>query len=202
MRRATPRLLVLLGIAAAVTGNCTVASAATIPCSTRTTAPAFSPWSDSNDYFQAPGGGFEGSFGGWTPTGGVGMAAPGEPWKAFGTSNSALYLGSGSKMVSPTFCVGKGELVVRLFVKRPGVSGAKLRVSLYTTIPNRVSTISYTDIDGCSSGWTASVKMPIVALFQYAPDATTQDVNITLQPTGTAAGWLVDDVSVDPFKFG
>src|SRR5512144_705178 len=86
------------------------AQAATVlPCTTRVTTTPFTAWGDTNDYFTAPGGPFEGGAPGWIL--GRALVVPGnEPWKVLSSSDdSSLGILGGGLAVTPAMCIGTAE---------------------------------------------------------------------------------------------
>ncbi len=174
------------------------AGAATVKaCTLRSTTTPFVPWGDSNRYFVAPSGTFEYGVGSWTATGWAWTVSENEPWRVNGASDMmSMQLLAGSSVTSRGFCVGADEDSIRLFVRRPGITGAKLVVHVIATGVGGGLTTQYS-MSGDSYGWTPTprIKMPDLRDINGQ-----QTITIVIAPAGTAAGWLVDDVMVDPWR--
>ena len=197
MRRAARGILALSVVAAAIVGGATAGDAA-VSCAARSSRATFAAWGDTNQYFRAPGGGFEPSLtNNWTMTGGAIALVGNEPWHVVGALDlMAAFIPTGGTTTSPTFCVAAQEDSIRFFVKRPGVRGALLHVAVRVTAGVNVATMDV-DIDGSASGWGPSDRY---MLPDIRDAAGRQNVTITFSTRGTAAAWLVDDVMVDPWR--
>jgi hypothetical protein len=159
-------------------------------------AKSFAAWGDQNDYFVMPGGTFESSTSGWTLESGANVVVDQAPWRVNGPGHQrALALPAGSRVNTPTICVARGEESMRLFVKSPGVAGARLKVEM-TVSNSRGSWTAVMWVNGSRPGWAPSNPLgyPDVRL-----RSATQDVKFAFSPAGTAATWVIDDVMVDPF---
>lgn len=173
------------------------ASAAADPCAPRETTAAFAPWGDKNQYFPVRNGDFESGSTGWTVINRVLAMWDNEPWRVLGWfDHVSARLEPGSTLTTATFCVAADEDSVRMFVRRPGVYGAKLIVTV--TVSDGVNSADHAyAIDGQSFGWTPSARMNLPNVRQANGE---QYVTISFRTTGTRASWSVDDVMVDPWK--
>lgn len=197
MRRAVTRFVVL-GVVAAAIGVGVAASGATVSCTARSTGAHFAAWGDKNQYFRAPGGGFELSLSNnWTMSGGAMSLLGNEPWRVVnGFDAMSLTLPFTGTATSPTFCVTTSEDSLRFFVRKPGVRGAQLHVSVRVTAGVNVATMDV-DIDGSTYGWTPTDRYMLPDIHD---NNGRQNVTITFSTRGSWASWLVDDVMVDPWR--
>lgn len=195
-RRFVVRWALVVGMVMGASPSSVVA-ATVKACSLRTTTTPFLPWGDTNRYFVAPSGTFEYGVGSWTATGWAWTVSENEPWRINGTSDRwSAQLLTGSALRSRAFCVGADEDSIRLFVRRPGVAGAKLVIRVIATGVNGELTTQY-PVPGDSYGWTLTPRITMPDLRDINGQQT---VTIAIAPAGTAAGWLVDDVMVDPWR--
>lgn len=187
-----------LGATAVLLGVLTVSqtSFADVPCSTRTTKAYFSPWGDTNQYFPAPGGTFEGSAN-TAFAGGAKVVADQEPWKVAGSTHAkAAQIPAGGSVKLEKFCVNSDEDSLRLFYKKPGVAGSALWIHVRVTSGVNVATNELT-VDGSTAGWAVLNRMMLPDI----RDASgRQWVEITLGTRNAAATWRVDDVMIDPWR--
>lgn len=174
-----------------VIGASASVSAATA-CPTRSMAPKFAQWGDSNQYFVAPQGTFEGRTGMWTRAGGAGVVADQAPWRINGGNHGkAMRLPSGASITSQAFCVAANEESLRFFYKSPGSGSISIRMDVANAHGQAISTYGF----GTSqAGWGVS---PIINLPSLRDSNGDQWVTLTF--TSTGGSWLVDDVMVDPW---
>lgn len=191
---ATAATLVVTGQALAVQSPAGPAQ----DCQTRALKQPFSSWGDANDYFLAPGGSFENGLVDWMTSSNPSISAENEPWKRNGsTDRSSVKLPAGSSIRSRAFCFRANEDTIRAFVKRPGLAGARLYVSMMIeTADGQTGSTLYT-IDGSTPGWTPTPPMS-VPMFGWSGDLWLT-VYFTPEP-GTPGTWKVDDFFVDPLK--
>ena len=149
--------------------------------------------SDSNYYFLAPGqtpGNFEGT--GWTLSGGATIKPT---TLRGGTTGKVLDLPSGSKAVSPTFCVTNEYPTARTMVRDlSGSQGVYLNVSYEgTTTWNKPKNTG--QFHGNNTEWTLSGSLNL------QPENVTgwQVVRITLIPGGTKSDFQTYNFYVDPY---
>jgi hypothetical protein len=194
-------LIALFALVVALVGFQPAAGAASA-CGGRNLSNPFQRWGDQADYFLIANGGFEAGNASWTfAKGGAVKSGSNEPWFAAGQGDSHdLLLRAGSSATAATFCVGAGENLLRLFVKRPGVRGAKLRLSATMRRDSASSILIVTtmmDLDGSVAGWAPSPVFIMPAVFGTSG---TEYITLKVAPVGTAATWEVDDIYVDPYR--
>ena len=196
-------VLSLSGIASAVATAGTASAATTVvPCADRVESLVFAPWADTHPYFSMPNGGFEAGATSWTLSGGAAVVAGNESFFAGAATDShSLAIPARGQATSATICVGLDETLFRLFVKNPGVKGAKLQVQVNVQDPQtgKVDQRQFTlDAAKLAAGWspTDQLRIPKPA----ANGTGTQNLTLVFTPVGTAATWNIDDVFIDPFK--
>lgn len=195
-------VLASLGVAApaltTLAGPVPSAAAETIlPCTTRSTATPFKQWGDPNNYYALQGGTFESGAAGWSLYGNTSVVAGSEPWAVWGAGSRSLKVGPSGTAVSPTFCVDPLQPYVRFFFKGPGVSSANLKVSVTVWRGTYTNTVQFW-ANGNSSAWQVSAAVNIPNMLDSATNAA---VSVKFEAVNSAtAVWLVDDLSVDPWK--
>ena len=161
----------------------------------------FKPWGDSANYFMPPGGSFEGSTAGWTLSGGARVVSGNEPWKVrSGADAKSMYLPIGSRLTSPTVCVGLGEPAMRFFVKRNsgllGLSTLAVDVQVETSLGLVVNVPIGVILNGGT--WKAGPQVLIIAnLLPLLPGDKTP---VRFSFTPLLGAWTIDDVYVDPWR--
>ncbi len=173
------------------------ARAAVDPCAARSLSTAFSQWGDYNDYFLVNNGDFEGGSRGWTAANRASLVWDNEPWRVNGWFDRlSARLDPGATLTSATFCVAEREDSLRLFIRHPGVQGAKLIVRVTVSDGTRTDAKSY-EVANDGYGWTPSEPMKFPNVRNINGELF---VTLAFQSAGTRANWSVDDVMVDPFK--
>jgi hypothetical protein len=193
----------LSGVGALVAGAGPASATTTVvPCATRVESTPFASWGDTHPYFLMPNGTFESGSASWSLTGGATVASGNESnFANSATDAHSLVLPAGGQATSATICVGRDETSFRLFVKNPGVKGAKLQVQVNVQNPTtgQVEHETFTvDAKSLGSGWspTAILRIP-----KPAGGATgTQNLTLVFSPIESAATWSIDDVFIDPFR--
>jgi hypothetical protein len=193
MRR-LPILLVLLGLFA-LASTAGSARADLLPgllggnCGT--TAPVFSPWGDSSNYYFARNGGFESGSTGWTLSGGAQVVNGGDGFGLAGSGSHSLRVPTGGT-ASINTCYGLFYPAVRFTVSGPA------RVHVRVVAHSLLGVLSIIDggtftVDG---SWSPSPKLSSLGSALAAPLGTKSiDLQFTVED-GTAQ---VDDLYVDPF---
>ena len=164
----------------------------------------FTQWGDSNDYFLAPAGNFEGSTGAWALDH-AGVVADQEPWRVHGDGGTkALAVSPGGSAVTPTMCVGIEHPTMRFFAHRSGggllastsqlVVTARTETSLGLVVDVPVGTI--TALTNGTSWNKTPTQVVLSSLLPLLPGDHTP-IQFRFAAVGTA-GWVIDDVYVDP----
>jgi hypothetical protein len=176
------------------------AQAATSPaketsqCKEPTLTQPFLSANDSNYYVLAPGqtpDNFEAT--GWTLSGGASIKAT---TLADGAKGYALDLPSGSKAVSPTFCVTSLYPTARTFVRDlSGSQGVYLNVS-YEGTATWEKPKNTGQVHGNGTAWTLSTPVNL------QPENVTgwQILRLTLVPGGTKSDFQLSNLYIDPYK--
>jgi hypothetical protein len=178
-------------------------------CDNGTTTQPFAQWGDANQYFLAPGGGFESGAADWSLGSGAHVVADQEPWKVADDSGShALSIGAGRSVVSPTMCVGIEDPTMRFFAHRSGggllgaastlLVSARVETSLGAVIEVPVGTIT-TLTNGVSWNRTPT-QIVLASLLPLLPGEHTP-IQFRFTAVGTS-DWVIDDVFVDPHYRG
>ena len=199
-----PQLLAAAALAAAALGagaGSALAYGTPLACTSPTLSTVFAPWGDTASYFQVSNGGFESGTTGWALTGAATIVGTNEPWKVAGASNShSLSLSGNGIAESRTFCVSRGQDVIRLFVASPHVTGAILHVDTTVVNPDNgyIGTSAF-DVNGDPNApaWAPTIALKIPALFN---GSGTENLTLRFSLRGSSANWKIDDVFVDPFK--
>jgi hypothetical protein len=149
---------------------------------------------DSNYYVLAPGqtpGNFEGT--GWTLSGGASIK---QTMLQDGSAGYVLNLPSGSKAVSPTFCVTSEYPTARTLVRDvSGSQGVYLNVSYEGTATwNKPKNTG--QVHGNGNEWTLSTPVNL------QPENVTgwQILRLTLVPGGTKSDFQLYNLYIDPYR--
>ena len=172
-------------------------------CADSATSHPFLPWLDIASYVPAPDGGFEAGAKGWDLNGATTVAGN-ETFKVGGAADdTALRVPAGGSATSPTFCVGLEHPTARLFAKRVGgslLSTLRVDVQFEDALgKTHFLPIGLVALNGGS--WQPSLPMLMVANLLPLLPGTHTPVALRFVPQG-GGSWLVDDVYVDPFKYG
>jgi hypothetical protein len=160
----------------------------------------FSPWGDFANYFLAPNGGLESGTTGWSVGGGASVVYGNQPFLRSGSHS--LSLPSGSTAMSPTTCIGSGDLYVRMFGSDQGGtdSGLHVRVIWYGLL-NKVLGISDFNTYDPGSSWSPTDKLSSSGgslAVPLLPIVGSTSARIQLTPYGSGSRWLIDDLYIDP----
>jgi hypothetical protein len=176
-----------------------------VPCSERYIEHPFAAWDDNADYFLIK----EGDLGGdaafdWNFSGGE-LVAENNPNSLHGAETAALSLGDGDSAESPTFCVSVTDPTMRFFVKNTGAETGSLSVDAiyldenYEEHTYHLGTLTSAD---AGNAWTPSPILELAAPLVELLDEGQTPVSFRFTASGEDAGWLVDDVYVDPYGKG
>ncbi len=148
-----------------------------------------------------PGGNFETGGSGWTFNAPSGVVGGNENYYVAGPADShSAAIATGSSVTSPTICVGRGELMFRMFAKNPAVTGSQLKVQINVQDPasGRVASATMAVASSSTAKWSPTNQMRVPNLL--GGSTGTENVTVVISSSGTAGMWYVDDVYVDPFK--
>jgi|SRR5436190_8164690 len=186
------------------TANAGLLVASAPSCDNGATSQPFGQWGDSNNYFLAPGGGFESGAAGWTLNG-ARVVADQEPWRVNKDKGAhALVVPAGRSVVSPTVCVGIENPSMRFFAHRSG--GGLLGAASTLLVTARVETslglvveVPVGTMTALTNGTTwnrTPAQIVLASLLPLLPGQHTP-VQFRFAAVGTA-DWVIDDVFVDP----
>jgi hypothetical protein len=171
-------------------------------CQTPAVSTPFSQWGDTNSYYLAPGGSFEGTADqvGWTLSG-ASLTAGNESFYVDGSGDAqSLTIDGGGSATSPYFCVDNTMASLRFFAQQV-TSGGDLQLQALVQTGNGVQTVSLGDLaDGSVSSWAPT--QPIVGDTSGLSDGQTVQVALQFSVPASSAAWQIDDVYVDPWRSG
>ena len=197
LRVATRRVAFILGLGLFAAPGVALASCPAPPVST-----PFSQWGDNNNYFQIPGGSFEGTADqvGWNLSG-ASLTAGNEPFFVDGSGDAqSLTINGGGSATSPFFCVDNTMTSLRFFAQEAS-AGGDLDVTALVQTPNGVSSVPVGDLaDGSMPSWAPT--QPISGNTSGLPDDQSLMVALQFSVPASAASWQIDDVYVDPYRSG
>ena len=188
---------ICLGLAAigSMIGGAARPAAAALSCGGQSLVQPFRPWVDPANYVAVQNGSLEGTSG-WTLAGGAKLVAGNEPWTVGSRADThSLALPSGSSATSPALCVTLLHPTLRFFATNSGSPLSLLRVDAITTLGGSTLTLPV----GLLVGGAWQPTLP-VAFLTNLTSPLTGPVQFRFTPIGTASGWQIDDVYVDPFK--
>ena len=186
--------------AAAVFAAPGVAHACTQPATTQ----PFARFGDTADYWLAPGGAFEGGATGWELHNSA-VVAGNESFFVDGASDgSSLEIQPGGDAVSPAFCVDPTNTTLRLFAKHSaGLTGSLSVELLYTTAMGKYRVRVGGVVSGSGSPWAPT---PVLDLANALPAGQVVkgdgSVQVRFAASQDAGAWAIDDVYIDPYRFG
>jgi hypothetical protein len=164
-------------------------SAAPAPCQMSALSQPFLAWGDSANYVLVPGA--DGSFGGWSLTGGAGQVSGG-----YG-GGSALGLPSGAVATSPGTCINMERPPMRFFM-RADTPGVVVHVSSIRSTPDGAVAIRLGSVEP-GTDWSPSAPLRIRGVRIPKSSGTAE---VTLQFTASGGTAQIDDVYVDPWRSG
>ena len=192
------------GVALAALACVAAPGVAHAACTQDTTTRAFAQFGDTADYKLAPGGAFESGAQDWTLNGNA-IVADNEPFFTAGAGDShALSIKPGTSVVSPEFCVDASNPYLRLFAKKVWLPGTLNVDLLYTTADGHAYERQAGSVLGSGlTDWAPTPVLNLAAAMQSGKLAQ-GDATVRLRFTASqdAGAWTIDDVWVDPFRFG
>jgi hypothetical protein len=186
-------------VALAATDATAVATAS--DCTVSAYETPFAPWNDHARYVRVPGGDFDGDSTVWTLTGGAGLRAADDPDSVATGHTRFLALPAGSSATSPEMCIGLEYPTLRFFARttRPS-SDARLAVHVNFRTPDGVSRqLRIAELEAGQTWQPTRVIFIVANLLALHPSWDGQ-VAFRFTPTGTDAGWSIDDIYVDPYE--
>jgi hypothetical protein len=169
--------------------------------STAMVQPFATGWGDTDSYFLAPGGSFEGSLTGWTVKGATVGHGNETYYVNSSKDRSSLNLPNGSQATSPSICVTTQTPDLRVFVRNTGSASATLNVNMtYTNMQGQPTTVTVGSLTGGAS-WSLSPQVSFLQNIMPLVNSNGQTwVTFTFAPVGKNGQWQVDDFYVDPIK--
>jgi hypothetical protein len=190
-------------IAGSMSGTAS-AGAMTTDCGTQLFEQPFLRWLDPVNYVLAPDGGFEAGASGWRLSGGAKVVSGNEPFRVRGVEAdaSSLSLPSGSSATTPPMCIGVDAVVARLFAANSGSMLSTLKVDVIHRNALGLTVVTPVAVLAGMPEWQPTLPFSVlanVASLNVLLNRTTQ-VSLRFTPLGSASGWKIDDVYVDPYK--
>jgi hypothetical protein len=163
------------------------AAASAAVCPDVPSSQALSQFGDTNDYFLAPGGDFEGP--GWTGMRPGDRVDANKPWGLAGPK--AMRLNRDKTITSPDFCVSERHPHFR-FMAASNEPGGLLQVeAMEGPVPTALATVSAT------GDWRLTDIVPLASALGYLGD---EGHNVKLRFTSLKGEWLIDGVYIDPYR--
>jgi hypothetical protein len=171
-------------------------------CPAQPVSSPFSQWGDSNDYFQVPGGSFEGTADqvGWTLSN-ASLTSGNEPFNVNDPGDQqSLTINAGGTAISPYFCVDDTMSGLRFFAQQAS-AGTDLRVKALMQNPDgSVSVIPVADLaDGSMPAWAPTDPLGGSG---HLPTGTSAMVALRFRAPASSGSWQIDDIYVDPYRSG
>jgi hypothetical protein len=159
----------------------------------------FAQWGDTNGYFLAPGGSFDGGTSGWTLNGAaLGSSSSGFVFGSLSATRS-LTISAGASATSPSLCVNRTMPSIRFFA-RELTAGSALEVQ--GVVPGAGSpamTVTITQVpDGSMAVW--GPVSPVVLLTASLPAGASVNGVLRFSVPGAVGAWQIDDIYVDPYR--
>jgi hypothetical protein len=171
-------------------------------CQTPSISAPFSQWGDSNDYFLASGGSFEGTEDqlGWTLSNAT-LTSGNEPFLVNDSGDSqSLTIAGGGSATSPFFCVDNTMSSLRFFAQQLSAGGG-LRVQALVQTSSGVTTEPLARLlDGSTPDWAPTDPIPVDT--SSLADGQTLTLALKFIVRSPSASWQIDDVYVDPYRSG
>lgn len=207
----TARSIALVTAAAATVVMPSIANAE--GCAPMATTQAFAKYSDSAQYFLAPGGTFESGAPGWTLLGGAKIVSGNESLGVTAGSK-ALQLPVAGTALSPAFCVDDSLPSFRFAAKLSSLDGGYAAIVVYRDDAGKITQAQFTSSASGSyfngaSAWNPSAVSPLATKIPLlAGGGKTASVQLLFLGTTKSYGaWVgatatIDSVMVDPYRRG
>jgi hypothetical protein len=190
-----------LFITAAVSATSASAASSSM-CSWPTLTQAFAPWGDSNLYFLAPDGNFQGGASGWGLSGGAGVVSGGAGYDSTDAGSLALPTTSAGA-TTPTMCVTSDAPVFRMFIKNNGNLGhidGQLAIYLnFTGADGKPQQVKIAGLTVKSTAWTLTPPISFIQYISTPLKSGFANISFTIKPNDDHGNWQVDQVYVDPY---
>lgn len=206
---AVRRLSFAVLVATATVAAMFVSTAQAATCGSRATSAAFARFGDTNQYFLAPAGSFEGGASGWSLSNGA-TASGNESFFLHSSADTTSLKLTGSA-TSGGFCVTRNEPRLRFTartVTTPGSNGNYSQLNVSVVVKNAAgSQASFylgTIQPQGNGGWFVTPTFDYGALLDswlFGSDGLgTATMQVQFTVAGQGGTWYVDDVYVDPFS--
>jgi hypothetical protein len=168
-------------------------------CSDAQAEPVFGSWGDSSLYVPAAGGDAE-SLEGWSLNKHVGRGSN----SPFSRGSSSLFLGEKGEAISPAMCVSVAHPTIRLFASNTADEDSELEVEIYYEgLDGKVKKLKVAKLRGGAS-WAPTTIVPLhVNMLGAAAEDGMTAIAVKFKAKDVKkkdAGWLIDDLYVDPLK--
>jgi hypothetical protein len=192
------------GLSAIVLGTAAPSSLAA-SCSFPPSGQPFTPWSDANHYFSAPGGNFETGAPSWGLTGSASVQPGNEPYDVTGSGTSSLSLPTTTAAATtPTMCVTSDAPEFRVFIKNNGNLGyTNGQLAVYLNFQNsngKWQQVKIAALTVKNTNWTLSPKISFIQYISTPLQSGYANVSFTFKPNDNHGNWQLDDFYVDPIK--
>jgi hypothetical protein len=181
------------------------ATASAASCPAQATTTPFTQWGDTGSYFLVPGANFEAplSSSGWTVIDGE-RTLGNEPFYVGSSTDSySLTLGRRGVAISPAFCVDDSMPYMRFFAQALGMNG-DLQVRLVVQTASGRVDIPFSQVADLAAGsmpsWAPTPQLKLTNDPALA-NGQTGIGRLVLDVAGSSS-WQIDDIYVDPFRFG
>jgi len=169
-------------------------------CGNDETSQVFAPWGDPAEYSPAPDGDVETSTG-WDLDHDASIVNENAPFSA---GSRSLLLPEGGEAVTPAMCISTFHPTIRFFAKNMGASVSRLEIEvLYEDMDGHVRKLKIARLRG-NDTWEPSLIVPIhVNVLAAASEDGVTAVALRFKAKDVKskeAGWMIDDVFVDPWK--
>jgi hypothetical protein len=172
------------------------ASTASAACDPETTTQPFAGWGDDSPYVLVPGGDFEASAG-WTLRRGAEIAGGSDPYALTGEhGHASLSLPEDSYAITPPVCLDVARPTFRFVARSSDGDEALLKAQ---ALPESADPLSLGWMRG-SYRWMPSTTFS-TGIDDLLLDETVS-VPVRFKLTSLEGDWQVDDVFVDPQKWG
>ena len=159
----------------------------------------FASWGDPSLYVPAAGGDAE-SLEEWSVNkhAGRGNNSP------FSRGSSSLFLGEKGEAISPAMCVSVAHPTIRLFAMNTAGEDSELEVEIYYEgLDGKVKKLKIARLRGAAQ-WSPTTIVPLyVNMLGAAAEDGFTAIAVKFKAKGVkekGAGWLIDDLYVDPLK--
>ena len=173
-------------------------------CTQPATSQVFARFGDYADYWRAPGGAFDAGATDWTLDNSAVVAGNDSFFIDGRSDGKSLEIQPGGAAVSPAFCIDPTNTTLRLFARKSAGLGGTLSVELlYTTATGKYKERVGGVVAGAGLTWAPTQVLDLANALP-AGQVVKGDGSVQLRfVAGPDAGaWAIDDVYIDPYRFG